>query len=269
MNKEKHDFENESVDSMQNEVEALESRLQQIKSRMPARKNNSSYMMPGAIIIAGLLIGGAVVYSTYVKGPLTDGIKDTVNQGTSNIDIKNVNLDGEPFIGEENAPLTMAYWRDFQCPFCQRFELQTLDTLVNAYVKTGKMKIVFKDFQFLGPDSQTLGIASRAVWELYPEKHYEWQIAIFQNQGQENSGWATKDNVLAITRKVAGIDIIKVGELMDSKKDEYQKNMDVDKTEAAKFGINGTPGFVIGTQAIYGAVPLSEFTKVIDAELQK
>ncbi|MBI2023890.1 thioredoxin domain-containing protein [Candidatus Giovannonibacteria bacterium] len=68
--------------------------------------------------------------------------------------IVDVDIKNEPFIGDPNAPVTIAYWSDFQCPFCQRFEQNTLPTLVDQYVKTGKVKIVFKDFQFLGPDSQ-------------------------------------------------------------------------------------------------------------------
>ena len=71
------------------------------------------------------------------------------------VDVADVKTDGEPFIGDEKAPAVMAYFFDYQCPYCRQEELQVLPQLITDYVKSGKLRIVFKDFQFLGPDSQT------------------------------------------------------------------------------------------------------------------
>ena len=79
---------------------------------------------------------------------------------------------GEPFIGDDKAPVVMAYWYDYQCPFCRQNEESVLPRLIKDYVDTGKVKVVFKDFAFLGPDSQTAGYAARAVWQTTPDKFY-------------------------------------------------------------------------------------------------
>ena len=188
-------------------------------------------------------------------------------QQQAKVNIKDVDIKGEPFIGKEDAPVVMAYWFDYQCPFCKKFETDVLPSLVANYVDKGKLKIVFKDFQFLGPDSQTAGLAESAVWETSPQNFLKWHQAMYEKQDGENGGWGGKTDIIALTGTIAGIDADKVSGLMDSKKSEYQKELDEDKAEGGKFGINGTPGFVIGTQSISGAEPLNVFTQVIDAEI--
>ncbi len=185
------------------------------------------------------------------------------------VDISQVDTKGEPFIGNANAPVTMAYWFDYQCPFCKNFETDTLPELKTKYIDTGKLKVVFKDFQFLGADSQTAGAAAEAVWELYPGKFFDWQTAMFNAQGEENSGYDSKDNIIKLTRGVSGIDADKVSSLMDQKKSEIQTELDGDKTEGEKFGVNSTPAFIIGKQLISGAEPASTFEQAIDQELNK
>lgn len=185
------------------------------------------------------------------------------------VNIKDVSVEGEPYIGDPDAPITMAYWLDFQCPFCQKFETDTLPTLIKNYVETGKLKIVFKDFQFLGDDSQTAGLVANAVWEIAPKSYQAWHEAMYKNQDDENGGWGKKEDIIAMTRTISGVDADRVSALMEEKKDSYQKELEEDNKEGAKFGVNGTPSVVIGEQMIVGAQPLATFTQVIDALLEK
>ncbi|MBI3573858.1 thioredoxin domain-containing protein [Candidatus Kaiserbacteria bacterium] len=223
---------------------------------------------PTAIIIAGVIIAGAVLLSNGAKTNQTVATAPVQQPQVLAVDISTVKLDNEPFIGNANAPVTMAYWYDYQCPFCQRHEEQTMPQILKEYVDTGKLKIVYKDFQFLGPDSQMLGQYSRAVWEVAPGKFYQWHKAVYDNQGTENTGWATKEKILSITTSVLGTsDTAKVSQLVATKGAEYQKEMDADKTEGAAMGITGTPGTIVGKQLIQGAQPYEVFKSAIDAAL--
>jgi len=232
-------------------------------------KNN--YIVPVSILIAGLIIAASVYYAGRERvAPQPLPSQDNNQAAATTIDIKNIKTDGEAFIGDTNAPVTMAYWFDFQCPFCQKFEQQTLPTLIDTYVKTGKLKIVFKDLQFLGPDSTTAGLAKRAVWEISPENYFTWQIAMFEHQDEENAGWGNKQDIINLTKTIKGIDADNVSRLMEEKKQEYQNAMKEDETEIAKIDPRaGTPSFVINKQFISGAQPTSVFTKIIDLELAK
>ena len=227
-----------------------------------------------AILVAGVLIAGAVIYSS--KGNsgavAVQGAQQQVAAQAAQpiaVDISKVKTAGEPFVGKVDAPVTVAYWYDYQCPFCQRNEQVAMSQLVKDYVDSGKVKIVFKDYAFLGPDSQTLGQYSRAVWEAAPDKFYLWHKAIFDNQGTENTGWATKEKILSITTGVLGANVTsKVSQLVATKGTDYQKQMEADKTEGTQMGITGTPGAIIGTQLVSGAQPYASFKKTIDAALQ-
>jgi protein-disulfide isomerase len=183
--------------------------------------------------------------------------------------ISNVKTDGDPFIGNSNAPVTMAYWYDYQCPFCQKNEEETMPQIVKNYVDTGKVKIVFKDYQFLSEDSQRLGKVSRAVWETVPSKFYQWHKAVYDNQGTENTGWATDAKILSITTGVLGAtDAQKVMQLAVKNSGAYQKEMDADKAEGTAMGISGTPGSIIGKQLVSGAQPYPAFQTAIEAALK-
>ncbi len=241
---------------------------------------NRQFTLPATILIAALLISGSVLYSTNKIAKNINAGNNPDEQQTAgsslqpsptapkSADINKVKLEGEPFIGDKNAPVTLAYWLDFQCPFCKRFDLQTLPTLVNDYVNSGKLRVVFKDFQFLGPDSQTAGLAAKAIWEMYPDQYFKWHQAMYKKQDGENSGFGKKEDILNLIRnEMPGIDANKISSLMEKKADEYQQEQDADKAEGGQFGIAGTPGFVIGNQQITGAQPTSVFTQMIDSLL--
>ncbi len=235
---------------------------------------NSNTLLLGLLIIVAFFTGYLFfkVQLLEKKTATTSGQQQVAapQQPTQKVNIKDVDLKGEPYIGDSNAPVVMAYWLDYQCPFCKRFETETLPTLIEKYVRTGKLKIVFKDFQFLGPDSQTAGLAESAVWEVAPQAFEAWNKAMYEKQDDENAGWGKKEDIIALTRTIPGIDAEQVFALMDQKKDAYQKELDEDKAEGGnKFGVTGTPGFVIGDQHIVGAQPVNVFTQLIDSMLQK
>ncbi|MDO8739987.1 MAG: thioredoxin domain-containing protein [Candidatus Woesearchaeota archaeon] len=231
-------------------------------------------IIPFSIIIAGLIIGGAIYFSgKNSASPVATNnnqgqeINQPIQQPSADVDISKVKTSGIPFVGNANAPVVLATWEDFQCPFCKQLETTVIDQIVKDY--PDKVKIVFKDFQFLGNDSQTAGIAGRAVWEVAPNKYFDWRMAIYDKQDNENSGWGSKDDIIALTKTILGAgNGDKVANLMNSKQSEYQKAIDNDKTEGGTFGINGTPGSIIGKNLISGAQPYSAFKQIIDLALQ-
>lgn len=228
--------------------------------------------LAGSVILAGLLIAGAVIWNG--QHPAQTGSAPAGGTGsapTVAVNVKDVSTAGEPFVGDPNAPVTLVEWSDYQCPFCKEWEVSTLPDLMQQYVSAGKVKIVFKDFAFLGPDSMTGAEWARAVWQLYPSQYFAWRSAIFTDQQQENSlsaaqylAWIKKT-----TATVSGIDTSKIEAAVASNQSTYDAAINADKTEAAKFGISATPSFVVGTQMIAGAYPTATFTAAIDQELGK
>ena len=142
-----------------------------------------------SFVIGTTVVAGAQPYTNFeqaLAAPLDP---------TSKVNVRDVLTAGEPSLGNPNAPITIAFWSDFQCPYCKSFETggvpqiptpAAMPEIVKNYVDTGKAKIVFKDFAFLGPDSDTAALWGRAVWELYPVQYMAWRTAMYEAQDGEN-----------------------------------------------------------------------------------
>ena len=229
---------------------------------METNDTNSKFL-PIAVVAAGLLIASAVVWNGSRPSTVPTG-----NGTATTVDIKNVKTDGAPFIGEANALVTIAFWSDFQCPFCKRWETETLPFIEEDYVATGKVKVVFLDFAFLGPDSMTAAEYNRAVWKLYPKTYATWRAAMYNAQDEEHGGFGDAASIDKLNATVVGIDAAKVAADVKANAGAYQAAADADKAEAQKVGIGATPSFIIGTQVIQGAYPYANFQAAIDAVMK-
>lgn len=235
----------------------------------PSSTDYSKFYIPGAIVIAGAIIGVSLVIA--LGGASGVGGVPTA----ANVDIEDVDITGDPYIGDENAPVVLAYWSDYQCPYCKAVEVghdqiavpPALPELIRDYVETGKLKIVFNDYAFLGPDSTTAALWGRAVWEMYPSRYYEWREAMYEAQDEEHAGFGDEASIAALTRGIAGFDADALKALVASKGAAYGELIAADQAEGASFGITGTPGFITGKTLIPGAVDYAQFKSAIDAQL--
>lgn len=237
------------------------------------KRSTNSFLVPGAIIVAGVFIAAGLYFGLSNQGGIggAQGATPTVN-------IKDVKTDGDPYIGKADAPVVMAFWADFQCPYCKAVEVgheqipidPAMPDLITKYVDTGKLKIVFKDYPFLGEDSTTGAEYARAVWELYPGEYFAFRTAMYEaqdNEGDQGFGDAVSIDAL-IRAKLPKIDGAKIQAAVVANKEKYDAALAADRDEGTNFGIQGTPAFIIGTTLIPGAAPLASFTDVIDAELK-
>lgn len=147
-----------------------------------------------SLFINGNMLVGAQPYSVF---------KDAIEQALSNPNAPipsatptNIDVSKGPFpvMGNASAPVTIVEFADFQCPFCEQFFSQTESQIINDYVKTGKAKYIFQNYSFLGPDSDTLAQAALCANE--QGKFWDFHNFIYSHQGQENSGWASANNLL-------------------------------------------------------------------------
>ena len=127
---------------------------------------------------------------------------------------------------------------------------------------------MFKDFAFLGPDSDIASRVARAVWQVAPDKFREWHKAMFDHQDQENAGWGNESDILALTATIPGIDVAKVKDVLTSKASDFDKAMQADASEGYSMGVGGTPSFLVGKDMMVGAQPYATLKAAIDAQLK-
>jgi len=218
------------------------------------------YSLHATILIAAVVLGGAIYFGS--GAPARQAQQVAPEGETLEVDISKVDVSGSPYIGNPDAPVVMAVWFDYQCPFCKSFELETIAELEKNYVDTGKLKIVYKDFQFQGPDSTNTALFGRAMWEAYPEQFSAWFKGV---AGLTEESLA---NVKAVAARLPGVDADRVERLMNEKKAEYEAAIGADYAEGVSFGIQGTPGSIIGTSFVNGAQPYEVVSALIDSELK-
>lgn len=172
--------------------------------------------------------------------------------------------DDDAVKGSASAPITLVEFSDFQCPYCGKFWKDTLPQIEENYVKTGKVKLVYRDFPLpFHPQAQPAALASECAHE--QGKFWEMHDAIFENQkewaGQEGAG----DFFKAYGKKI-GLNGKQFDECMKSKK--YASEVMKDVVDGSAVGVGGTPGFFVNGKAISGALPYENFFKpIFDAEL--
>ncbi len=145
-------------------------------------------------------------------------------------------------LGDPKAPVTLVEFADLQCPYCRQYSIDVMPTLVADYVKTGKLKMVFRNLAFLGPDSvraaQMVGAAG------LQDKLWQYVDIFYNNQGEENSGYATDPFLRRIGRAVDGLDVTRAMSERDD--DTVSKQLQEADAEAQASGITGTPSFLVG-----------------------
>ena len=168
-----------------------------------------------------------------------------------------VHADDDPFMGPENAPVTLIEFSDFQCPYCRRVQ-SVLKRLMTAY--QGQVKLVFRDFP---------------LRQVHPEAQKAAEAAQCANdQGQF---WQYHDRLFAVTelkiddlkRYAAemGLDAGSFNTCLDSGKYSQEVQDDIDDARVA--GVNATPSFFVNGLPINGAVPFERFVEMVELALER
>ena len=182
-----------------------------------------------------------------------------------------ISADDDPVMGDPDAPITIIEFSDFQCPFCARFDSQTLPSILEEYIEHGKVKLVFRDFpiQSIHPNAVAAHVASECANE--QDKFKEMHDMLFDNQNE----WNKQETVNALSLFSQYATKIQLEqEAFDSclSSGKYLDEIKKDLEDGRTYGVSGTPGFFIGNDEIgyvelKGAQPFESFKKVIDAQL--
>ena len=202
-------------------------------------------------ILIGVLVGG--ILSEY-------GVNSNNSEKlTSTKLIEN----GSPFMGNPNAPITILEWGDYQCTFCYKFHQNTLDIINEDFIKTGKVKIIFKDFPLNGLDSKLAAEASYCAQD--QEKYWKYHDELYKNWGGERTGWITRESLTKFA-EIVEIDVEKFNKCLDDHK--YENKVNLLYEFGKEIGIDATPSFLVFNDQkiikIRGNQPLEVFLKTFD-----
>lgn len=162
-------------------------------------------------------------------------------------------------VGKRTAPLKVFVYSDFQCPYCKK-GFDTVEELKKRYGQ--KMVFMFKHLPLpFHPLAMPAAKRFEAVALQSPKKAYAFHDEVFKNQAKLAEGEAFLDEVV----KKVGADLEKVKKDIESPK--VLKRIEADQSEAKKYGIQGTPGFVVAGITVRGAYPIEAFEEIIQKRL--
>mgnify|MGYP001818160298 CR=1 FL=1 len=163
-------------------------------------------------------------------------------------------------MGDPDAPVVIEVWEDFQCPYCQRFTYEVEPSLVETYVESGDVRLVFRNLAFLGNESHWAAVASSLAAD--QDMFWPFHDYLFANFGGNESGSFHIDRLLEMGEAV-GLDMeqFREGLQLENARQRWAEIESVSRTEAYAQGINATPTVVVN------GVPLDspDFQSIADA----
>ena len=165
-------------------------------------------------------------------------------------------------LGEDNAPVTVEMFSDFQCPYCKQADTTVIPQLISTYVTTGKVKFVYRPFNFLGQESYDAAQAAYCANE--QGKFWEYKEALFSNQEGENQGGFKHSRLLAMGQFVE-LDTPQFTACIQSNK--YASQVQKDTQAGAARGVQGTPTFFVNGKVLKDNSQASLF-QAIDTAVQ-
>jgi protein-disulfide isomerase len=242
------------------------------EARGAARREASPRVILGAAVIVALLAVGAVLAVKLTGGedakPPPPGVALPGSGDVQRL-LKGIPQSGN-VLGSPTAPVTMVEYVDLQCPFCQEFETQVMPTVIERYVRSGKLKVEARVLAFIGPDS--LRGQSAAIAAGQQDKQFNFVQLLYGNQAGENSGWLSDDMVRSAAASIPGLDVDKLLAASDSDAIHAQAKRYVTQATADK--VTGTPTLLVGgsggtltTVALSSPTDLQSVADAVDAAL--
>ncbi len=165
--------------------------------------------------------------------------------------------------GKADAPVTIDEYADFQCPVCGQAS-KVIQQIAPKYLDTGKAKVVFHHFAFIGQESQWAAEASECARD--QNKFWEFADYIYAHQAGENAGAFSKDNLKKLAQQMGGLDMATFNSCLDS--DQHSEIVRQETAEGQRLGVQATPTFFVNGQKIEGLLQANQFAQLIDS-LQK
>jgi protein-disulfide isomerase len=171
-------------------------------------------------------------------------------------------------LGRASAPVTITLFEDPQCPYCRQWDVDTLPTVVERYIRPGRVKLVYRGIEIIGPNSL---VGLRAIYAAGRQNKL-WTMVneLYRRQGPENSGWIT-DSVVREAARAGGADGAAI--LAASGSAAVTAALEQAAKQAKAYAVPGTPAFFVERppslphELSVPALDPASFTAALDAAL--
>ena len=237
---------------------------QRSKQKSTRRKSNRGLILG---IIGGVIILSAVVVVVLIS---LNNVPAKAADPGSIITVQKQNWpqpDGTA-LGDVNAPVVIKEFADFQCPVCKVFNETIQPTIINDYIKTGKVRYEFHFFNVIDMNTggtESLHAAMASLCAANQQDFWDYHEILYANQQGEASG-AFSDSRLKAFAVSLGLDSTKFNSCLD--KQETKGAVTADEALAKTLNISGTPTVFVNGKMVTNALDLATVKDAIDAALK-
>ena len=273
LNDSKNDQESLDAQKRINKTESNET-LSDIHTTKVVRSTNRIHL-PSLAIGAGIAVACifcGVLMVNMINSETTPVLAETPQKQTEITKIQSLSVftdNASPILGNPNAPITMVEFGDYQCTFCSKFFHETENSIITNYVKTGKVKILFKDYIILGQDSMNAANAAHCAND--QKLFWEYHSMLYNNWAGEDTGWADLAHLHEFANTL-GLDMNVFSRCMSDLK--WNELVNLSSIDGQKLGVTGTPTFFVIDQnndviKIVGAQHYDVFKQILDSVLEE
>lgn len=249
--------------------EEARARRQAEEAELAAREKRRQrlWLLGGLIVVAAVIVVVAVFAfggSSKPKAPRAGGpdlFAGVPQQGIT--------------AGNPNAPVTLVEFADLKCPICREYTFSTLPTLVNNYVRTGKLKLVYRVQTFVGQQTapgDSMRAARMAQAAGLQNKLWSFAERFYDNQQDETTSYVTDSFLRQVASGVPGLNVAKA--LKQRSNPAVAQQIQTASNLFSQYGFQGTPSFLLGrtggklTPLNFTSFDPSQFTGPINALLK-
>ena len=188
--------------------------------------------------------------------------------GPTEITMETFVENGSPVLGNPNAPITLVEFGDYQCHYCHVFFESIEGKIMKNYIETGKVKMIFKDYNIIGKDSVKASQGAHCAND--QGLFWEYHNILYSNWTGENNGWASGTNLANYAQDI-GLEMNQWTDCMSQQK--HSKTILDSNEDAKKLQLTGTPAFFVissdgQVSKLFGAQPFEVFERVFDEKLE-
>jgi len=164
-----------------------------------------------------------------------------------------------PVFDPSGSNITIVEFFDYSCGYCKKAN----EVLSKLFAEDKKVKIVYKEYPVLGPNSEELARIALAVNIIKPKLYKEFHDKLM------SSKVSSKEEALKIAEEI-GLKADKVTSVLDKEKEQISSMIEANRKLASEIGANGTPAFIIGDEFIPGMLDLETLKgKIAQARKKK
>ena len=219
--------------------------LEQAQAASAARRTRLIQLGVVAAVVVAVIVG-IVIATSGGKSSHVASTPQAKNKVASEV---NSLLGGIPqsgsVLGNPNAPVTLVFFGDLQCPICRDFSLGVLPGLVQNYVRAGKLRIEYRSLETATREPETFRkqqIAALAGGS--QSKMWYYTELFYHQQGEEDTGYVTESYLHELARQVPGLNL----NAWEAARSDaaLASSVTTDAQAANNSGFTGTPSFLIG-----------------------